>query len=70
MNSITELNIPDEAIIYIVTNYLNKKSVESVSLTVGIPSSTVEDVLSLFFQWANKKSLIEEGILTIDVGAE
>ena len=68
MDSIKELNIPDEAISYIVTNYLKKKSVESVSLTVGIPSNTVEDVLTLFLQWADKKSLVEDSTLTIDLG--
>lgn len=67
MSSITEYSIPDEAITYIVSNYLKKRSVESVSLTVGIPSNTVEDILILFFQWAEKKSLVEEGVLTIEL---
>lgn len=70
MSSITEFNVPDEAIIYIVTNYLKKKSVESVSLTVGIPSNTVEDILTLFFQWSDKKHYVEEGVLTLDLGED
>jgi Zn finger protein HypA/HybF involved in hydrogenase expression len=67
VSSIKEFNIPDEAITFIVTNYLKKKSVESVSLTVGIPSNTVEDIITLFFQWADRKSLVEDSKLTIDL---
>lgn len=67
MNSITEFNVPDEAVAFIVSNYLRKKSVEAVSLTVGIPSNTVEDILLLFFQWAEKNSLVENNKITIDL---
>jgi Zn finger protein HypA/HybF involved in hydrogenase expression len=67
VNSITEFNVPDEAVSFIVSNYLRKKSVEAVSLTVGIPSNTVEDILLLFFQWAEKNALVEGNKITIDL---
>jgi hypothetical protein len=66
-SSLDKFNVPGEAVSYIVTKYLTKKSVESVSLTVGIPSNTVEDILYLFFQWAENKKLMEDNVLTMDL---
>ena len=69
-SSAIELYVPDDAIKYIVSKYLTKKSVESVSVTVGIPSATVEDVVFLFLQWANAEGYIEDGKLSMSVEDE
>lgn len=59
------LEVPDEAISFIVSRYLNKKSVEGVPLVVGISTSDVETVLALFFEWAANKNYIKDGILIL-----
>lgn len=61
-----ELIIPDEAISYVISNYLQKKSMEGNSpIVVGISTHVVQDVLSIFVSWAGKNGYIKDGILII-----
>ena len=61
-----KVTIDDEAIYYIVNNYLQEKTKTSgLSVLVGISSETVEDVLRLFIDWAALRGYIEDGVLTI-----
>ncbi len=59
------VEIPDEAITYIVSRYLSSKSVEGVPMVVGIASDDVEAVLGLFVEWAVSKKYVKDGILFI-----
>jgi hypothetical protein len=62
----TELDVPDEAIYYIVSHYLQgKAAAEGVPAVIGISTQTVEDVLQLFIDWAARNNHIEDGVLTI-----
>lgn len=63
--SLFKVEIPDEAISYIVQRYLSRKSVEGVPLVVGISTDDVEAVLSLFIEWAAHKNYVKDGILFI-----
>lgn len=61
-----ELVIPDEALYYVVSHYLQGKNTEgSVPVVVGISTQTVEDVLRLFVDWAARNGYIKNGIMTI-----
>lgn len=51
--------VPDEAISYIVERYLSNKKTSSVDFTVGIRSDVVEDVVSLFLNWADSKDMFK-----------
>jgi hypothetical protein len=62
----TELDIPDDAIYYIVSHYLQgKASQEEVAAVIGISTQTVEDVLQLFIDWAARNNHIKDGVMTI-----
>ena len=61
-----EIIIPDEAIYYIVSRYLQGRNKEGdVPVVVGISTNTVEDVLQLFIDWAAQSGYIKDGMLTI-----
>lgn len=60
-----KLEIPGEAISFIVSRYLREKNTESGSLVVGIPGDAVETVLVLFFEWAKQKNMIKEDVLVL-----
>lgn len=59
--------IPDEAIYYIVSNYLQEKTkTTGVSVLVGISTEAVQEVLRLFVDWAGMRGLVKDGVLTLD----
>jgi len=58
--------VPDEALDYIIRNYLYQKQVSGVPVTLGISHSDVETVLQLFVSWASMKGYVSEGVMTID----
>jgi hypothetical protein len=58
--------VPDDAIYYVVNNYLqNKDRGDGVSVLVGIPSETVEDVIKLLIAWAHQSGKIKDGAVYI-----
>lgn len=61
-----EIEVPAEAIYYIVSHYLQGKAEsEGVPGVIGISTQTVEDVLQLLIDWAAKNNHIEDGVMTI-----
>jgi hypothetical protein len=62
-----EVQIPDDAIRYIVSHYLQHKSVPGVPVVVGISIQTVEDILQLLIDWAAVSGNIEDGVVKIGV---
>lgn len=61
----TEVSIPDEAIYYIVGNYLQKKYTAGVPAVVGISTQTVEDVLQLLVDWSALNGYVRDGVISI-----
>ncbi len=61
----TKVEIPDEAIEYIVSRYLSRRSSEGVPLVVGISTDDVEAVLSLLVEWAAFRNYVKDGVLFI-----
>lgn len=59
------VDIPDEAITYIVNKYVSNKSTEGVPLVIGISTDDVETVLGLFLEWAAGKGYVKEGVLFV-----
>lgn len=60
------ITIPDEAIYYIVSNYMQQKTnVSGISVLLGISAETVENVLQLFIDWASLHGYTKNGVLTI-----
>ncbi len=60
------LTLPDEAIYYVVSNYLQRRTKTSgVSVIVGVSTETVEEILRHFVDWAALHGHIKEGVLTI-----
>ena len=66
-NSSNKWEVPDKALMYVVSQYMTKKSVESVSLSVGIPSDAVEDIICLFLSWAENSNYVEDNVLTLEL---
>lgn len=61
-----ELTIPDEALYYVVSHYLQGKNIEGREpIVLGIPTQTVEDVLRLFVDWAAQNGYVKNGVMTI-----
>jgi hypothetical protein len=60
-----EVDIPDEAITYIVNKYIANKTVEGVPLVVGVSTDDVETVLGLFIEWAAGRGYVKDGILFV-----
>ena len=61
----TEVSIPDDAIYYIVGNYLQKKYTAGVPVVVGISTQTVEDVLQLLVDWSALNGHVQDGVISI-----
>jgi len=60
------LTLPDEAIYYVVSNYLERRTKTSgVSVIVGVSTETVEEILRLFVDWAALRGHVKKGTLTI-----
>ena len=60
------LEIPDSAIYYIVSHYLQGKvNAQDVPGAIGISSQTVEDVLQLLIAWDARNDHIKAGVMTI-----
>jgi len=61
-----KITIPDEAIYYIVSNFLREKmKTPGLSVLVGVPAETVEQVLQLFIDWSALQGRVKDGVLTI-----
>lgn len=61
----TEVSIPDDAIYYIVGNYLQKKYTAGVPVVVGISTQTVEDILQLLIDWSALNGHVQDGVISI-----
>ena len=62
------LIIPDEALYFIVSRYLeNKNEAGSEAVVVGIKPDTVEEVVRLFVEWASLNGYINNNMLVIGV---
>lgn len=62
---VTEVTIPDEAIYYIVNNYLQNRSSTGVPVVLGISTQTVEDILQLLVDWAARSGHVKDGVISI-----
>lgn len=65
MSKTNEFEIPDEAIDYIIRNYLLKVQVAGVPVSLGIAQRDVEAVLQLLFDWCSLKGYLKDGLLTL-----
>jgi hypothetical protein len=61
----TEVTIPDEAIYYIVNNYLQNRNATGVPVVLGVSTQTVEDILQLLVDWAARTGHIKDGVISI-----
>jgi len=58
--------VPDEAIYYVVSHYLQGKNKEGFEpVVIGISTGTVENILQLFVDWAGRNGYVKDGVLTI-----
>lgn len=57
--------IPDEAIYYIVSNFLQKRSVPGMPVVTGVSTQTVEDILQLLVDWSTKNGYVDGATITI-----
>lgn len=64
-SGVQEVIIPDEALTYIISNFLQEKNKGDSPVVIGVSSSTVETVLQLFIDWAAKNGYVKGGIMTI-----
>jgi len=59
------IEVPIDAVNYIVSRYLGRKSTGNLPMVVGIPSDAVESVLGLFLEWAAANNYVKDGVLTL-----
>ncbi len=59
------IEIPDEAVNFIVQRYLSQRSVEGLPIVRGISTDDVEAVLGMFLEWAASRNYIKDGILIL-----
>jgi len=64
-DQVTEVSIPDEAIYYIVNNYLQNKSITGVPVVLGVSTQTVEEIFQLLVDWAARSGHIKDGVINI-----
>lgn len=64
-NEELKIEIPDEAVSYIVSRYLIRRSKDDIPITIGINTNDVEAVLQLFIDWAAENGSIEENELKL-----
>lgn len=58
--------VPDEAVYYVVSRYLEGKNKEGFEpVVIGISTGTVESILQLFVDWAGRNGHVKDGVLTI-----
>ena len=60
-----EVIIPDDALRYIVSHYIQEKNKGDMPVVIGISSSTVEAVLQLLVDWAAASGYVKDGVLTL-----
>jgi hypothetical protein len=60
-----EIIIPDQAVDFIVSRYLQERNKDDLPVVTGISTDTVETVLQLFLDWAGKRNYIKNGVLTL-----
>ena len=61
-----EFFLPDQAVSYIVSHYLEVMQQKEVPIVLGISQKTVESVLQLFIDWAGKYGYLKDGVLTLE----
>lgn len=64
-NEELKIEIPDEAVSYIVSRYLIRRSKDDIPITIGINTNDVEAVLQLFIDWAAENGSIEKNELKL-----
>lgn len=64
-SKVTTVEVPDEAIDYIVSRFLMKQAGNGESLVTGVSTDVVETVLSLLVDWAAINGQVKDGILFI-----
>jgi hypothetical protein len=62
-----EVSIPDEAVYYIVSNYLQNQTTPGIPVVVGISTQTVEDILQLLVDWSARSGHIKDGVINIGI---
>lgn len=60
-----EVLIPDEALSYIVSHYLQEKNKDGMPIVIGISPHAVEAVLQLLIDWSAANGYVKNGILTL-----
>lgn len=60
-----ELEIPDEAIKFIINNYFRRTQVAGIQISVGLSHKDVESIIEFFLRWAKENGHIEDGKLNI-----
>lgn len=63
MSDKLSIEIPDEAINYIVSHYLTQKNTDTGAVVVGISGEATRDILNLFLKWAEQNNFVKDGIL-------
>ena len=58
-------DIPDNTIGYIVSRYLQNRASENTTIVKGISPDTVEEVMELFFEWAQLNGHVQDGVLSL-----
>ena len=59
------VEIPDEAVMYVINNYMIKKQIEGVPIAVGIGYEAAELVIKLFLDWAEKTGRVEDKTISL-----
>jgi len=60
-----EVIVPDEALNYIVTHFLQEKNSSDMPIVIGVSSHTVEAILQLLIDWAAGNGYVKNGIMTL-----
>lgn len=59
------VEIPDEALTYIVANFLRQKNKDGMPVVIGVSSHTVEAVLQLLVDWAMLNGYVKDGVMVL-----
>lgn len=60
-----EVLIPDEALSYIVSHFLEEKNKDGMPIVIGISQHTVEAVIQLLIDWSAANGYVRNGVLTL-----
>jgi len=59
------LIVPDDAIAYIVRNYLAQRRTEGLPVAVGVSQNVVQTVLDLFVAWAKEAKRVQDNTIVL-----